>query len=75
MKIEKVGQRIKNLIKKRELTVEQLASQTGLSKDFIVSVQEDDIYPSLGPLLKIARALGVRLGTFLDDQIFDLFFQ
>ena len=26
-------------------------------------------YPSLGPLLKIARALGVRLGTLLDDQV------
>ena len=25
--------------------------------------------PLLGPLLKIARALGVRLGTFLDDQV------
>ena len=25
--------------------------------------------PPWGPLLKIAKALGVRLGTFLDDQI------
>ena len=24
--------------------------------------------PSLAPLIKIARVLGVRLGTFLDDQ-------
>ena len=30
---------------------------------------EDNIdIPSLAPLIKIARALGVRLGTFLDDQ-------
>jgi len=69
MKIEKVGRRVKNLIEKRGLTIDELAGQTGLSKEFILSVQEDDIYPSLGPLLKIARALGVRLGTFLDDQI------
>lgn len=27
------------------------------------------MYPSLGPLLKVARGLGVRLGTFLDDEI------
>jgi hypothetical protein len=32
-------------------------------------MQNDDVYPSLGPLLKVARALGIRLGTFLDDQI------
>lgn len=69
MNIEKVGQRIKHFMEKRELTIDELANRTGLSKDFILSVQEDDIYPSLGPLLKIARALGVRLGTFLDDQI------
>lgn len=25
-------------------------------------------FPSLAPLIKIARVLGVRLGTFLDDQ-------
>jgi hypothetical protein len=35
----------------------------------LTTVIEDDVYPSLGPLLKIARALDVRLGTFLDDQI------
>lgn len=29
---------------------------------------EEGLIPSLGPLIKISRALGVRLGTFLDDQ-------
>ncbi|MBN1931043.1 MAG: cupin domain-containing protein [Desulfobacterales bacterium] len=69
MKTEKIGQRIKKFMKKAEMTIDELAGRTGLSSDFIRSVQEEDVYPSLGPLLKIARALGVRLGTFLDDQV------
>jgi len=69
MNIEKVGQRIQKFMEKNEMDVNELARRTGLNLDFISSVLEDDIYPSLGPLLKIARALGVRLGTFLDDQI------
>lgn len=33
-----------------------------------MSIENDQYLPSLGPLIKIARALGVRLGTFLDDN-------
>jgi riboflavin synthase len=34
----------------------------------IVNIENNVDLPSLAPLIKIARALGVRLGTFLDDQ-------
>jgi transcriptional regulator with XRE-family HTH domain len=71
MQIEKVNQRIKAYMEKGGLTLEDLAERTGLDADFLRSVCDENVYPSLGPLLKIARALGVRLGTFLDDQISD----
>jgi transcriptional regulator with XRE-family HTH domain len=69
MKTEKVGQRIRTFMDQKEVTLEALAQRTGLESDFLTTVIQDDVYPSLGPLLKIARALDVRLGTFLDDQI------
>jgi len=69
MKTEKVGQRIRTFMEKQEMPVDVLAERTGLDVSFLNTVIEDDVYPSLGPLLKIAKALGVRLGTFLDDQI------
>lgn len=53
----------------QNLSMEALADRTGLEPGFLSTIIEDDVYPSLGPLLKIARALDVRLGTFLDDQI------
>ena len=69
MKTEKVGQRIRTYMQRKEISLEALSQQTGLETGFLSTIIEDDVYPSLGPLLKIARALGVRLGTFLDDQI------
>jgi len=69
MKTEKVGQRIKAVMEKKGITRDEISQRTGLKAELIRLVEEDDVYPSLGPLLKISRALGVRLGTFLDDQI------
>ena len=69
MKSEKVGQRIRTFMDQKAMKLDDLAAETGLGPDFLQSIIEENVYPSLGPLLKIARALGVRLGTFLDDQL------
>ena len=34
----------------------------------MAAVEEGEAYPALGMLLKLSRALGLRLGTFLDDH-------
>jgi len=66
---EKVGARIKRLREGKSLSIDELSARSALSVDFLHEVEEDNVYPSLGPLLKIARVLGIRLGTLLDDQI------
>ena len=63
-----VGKKIKTIREGKDITVEQLAERSGLAVDQIRSIEEDEKLPSLAPLTKIARALGVRLGTFLDDN-------
>ena len=63
-----VGSKIKGLRETKNLSVEEVAESTGLSVDQIKSIENDQNLPSLGPLIKIARALGVRLGTFMDDN-------
>ncbi|MBI9112006.1 helix-turn-helix domain-containing protein [Maridesulfovibrio ferrireducens] len=65
----KIGHRIKTFREKQSISLEEFSKRTGLGVDFLEAVEEKDKYPSLGPLLKIARALGVRLGTFLDDHV------
>ena len=32
------------------------------------AIETEQVYPALGVLVKLARALGQRLGTFMDDQ-------
>ena len=63
-----VGSKIKGIRESKNLSVEEIAERSGLSVEQILSVENDHTLPSLGPLIKIARALGVRLGTFLDDS-------
>lgn len=66
---EQLGVRIKRFREMNEISLEQLAERTGLNHNFLKSLEEDSVYPSLGPLLKVARGLGVRMGTFLDDEL------
>lgn len=63
-----VGHKIKSLRESKKLTIEEVAESTGLSVEQINSIENDQNLPSLGPLIKVARALGVRLGTFMDDH-------
>jgi transcriptional regulator with XRE-family HTH domain len=69
MAVEKnLGSRIKQLRTSRQIALEDLAVQTNLDVSLLKKIEEEKIIPSLAPLIKIARALGVRLGTFLDDS-------
>jgi len=63
-----VGQKIKGLRETKNLSVEEIAERSGLTVKQINAIENDENLPSLGPLIKIARALGVRLGTFMDDN-------
>ncbi len=69
MAVEKLGARIKRFRENREMTLEQLSDATGLKLSAITALEEDNVYASIGPLQKVARALGARLGTFMDDVV------
>ena len=63
-----VGEKIKGLREDKSITVEELAQRSGLAVEQIERIENNIDLPSLAPLIKIARVLGVRLGTFLDDN-------
>lgn len=63
-----VGHKIKGIRESKGISIEEIAERSGLSIEQISSIENDEHLPSLGPLIKIARALGVRLGTFMDDN-------
>ena len=62
------GKRISELCRTYNVSLEALAERSGLPVELIRRIEEEDHIPDLAPLVKIARALGVRLGTLLDDH-------
>ena len=64
----KVAERVRTYRERLEMTAETLAEKSGVSADVIAAVEAGEVYPALGVLVKLSRALGQRLGTFMDDQ-------
>lgn len=62
------GERIAALCKTYSIDRPTLAERSGLNVELIRRIEEEGFIPDLAPLLKISRALGVRLGTLLDDH-------
>ena len=62
------GQRIVELRKTYSISRESLAERSGIPVDLIARIEDEGHIPDLAPLIKISRALGVRLGTLLDDH-------
>ena len=64
----KVGQRVKTYRENLKMTLADLAAKSGVSVAVIASIENGEVMPALGVLTKLSRALGQRLGTFMDDQ-------
>ncbi|WP_298647314.1 cupin domain-containing protein [uncultured Proteiniphilum sp.] len=63
-----VTEKIKMVCAGKNISAEDLAAGAGLTLDQVNRILEDERIPSLASIIKIARALGVRPGTFLDDS-------
>ncbi len=64
----KVGMRIRMYRENLGKSVEELAASSGVDAKVIEAVESGDVIPAISVLLKLSRALGQRLGTFMDDQ-------
>ena len=62
-----VGEKIRQIRISRNISVQELSIRSNLDEEQINLIEDNKILPSLSPLIKIARSLGVRLGTFLDE--------
>jgi transcriptional regulator with XRE-family HTH domain len=64
----RIGGKISTLRESLGLSVEELSERCDCDASVITGLEAGDLAPSLAPLIKITRALGVRLGTLLDDD-------
>ena len=63
-----VGQRIRTYREQLDYSIYDLSQKTGIDEKVINSIEKGEVMPALGVLTKLSRALGQRLGTFMDDQ-------
>lgn len=64
----KVGARIRAYREGQGMSLAELAEKSGVNEKVIAAIEENEVLPVISVLVKIARALGQRLGTFMDDQ-------
>jgi transcriptional regulator with XRE-family HTH domain len=65
-----LGDKIKNLRKNKNLTLEKLAANAGLSKSYLWELENRESQsPSAEKLQAIADALGVSVDYFLEDDL------
>ena len=66
MNLVQLAQRIRSARTERQLTLEQVAERTGLTKSVLSKFENFRVTPSLGALGNIAEALGVTMSELLD---------
>jgi len=66
---DKLGTRIRTYRERLNMSVEDLAKNAGVDASLVRKAEDGEVYPPLGVMVKLSRALGQRLGTFMDDQV------
>jgi transcriptional regulator with XRE-family HTH domain len=62
-----IGNQVRKLRTKRDLTLQDLAELTGLSKPNLSQIENNLVTPPIATLLKISSALGVPIGHFFQE--------
>ncbi len=60
-----VGKRVRALRQEKGLSLADLAQRTGLSEAVLGDIEDEAASPPLGTLIKLGKALGMKLGTLI----------
>lgn len=63
----RVGEKVKVLREQKGLSLKELADLTGFSTALLSQMENHLVSPSLGTIIKLAKALGVKVGDFLGE--------
>jgi len=64
-KKENLGDRIRKARELRGLTIRDLSSRTGIREEVLGRVEKNEIIPPLGQLIKIGKAVEMKMGFFI----------
>ena len=63
-----IGKRIRRIRLDKKMSLDTIANETGLSKEFIKKIEAGDQRPSVGTLLQISRTLHIDSSFLLKEQ-------
>jgi transcriptional regulator with XRE-family HTH domain len=64
----RIGEKIRELREKKGFSLQDMAGRTGYTSALLSQVENHFISPPLGALIKIAKALEVKVGTFFGEE-------
>jgi transcriptional regulator with XRE-family HTH domain len=64
----RIGEKVRELREKKGLSLQDMANRTGYTSALLSQVENHLISPPLGALIKIAKALEVKVGTFFGEE-------
>ncbi|MDP3283157.1 MAG: helix-turn-helix transcriptional regulator, partial [Desulfobacterales bacterium] len=63
-----VGKKIHKVREEKKVPLDQIANETGFSIDYLKKIEAGKVFPPVGALLQIAKALEIDSGYFLREQ-------
>jgi transcriptional regulator with XRE-family HTH domain len=63
-----IGFKVRRLRQERRMTLQDLADVTGLSKPLLSQIENEQVIPPLGTLLRISKAFKVGLQSFFQEE-------
>ncbi len=63
--VDEIGNRIKVLREEKGISIEELSARTGFDADLLAKIENSDIYPQLGTIIKLSKSLDAAFGQLL----------
>jgi len=63
-----VGEKIKHMRETQGLSLDELAHKTGFDVEMLESVEQENIIPPLGTMIRLSRALNTVMSSLFSDQ-------
>lgn len=67
-RVDDVGKRIKKLREEKGISIEDLSSLTGFTKDRLEDIENGTVQPQLGTVMKLSRALDSAVGRLVSGM-------
>jgi transcriptional regulator with XRE-family HTH domain len=63
-----VGARVKDVRERRGLSLKDISQRTGIDEGTLSSIEDGEIAPPLGTIIKLAKALEMKMGYFISGE-------